>query len=82
MHSSVEATAGLCKHAACGRNDQPATGHCLALIPLFGQDSKNHIDPSSPGHSNKCTARQSCNPHLLGISLAMQRFPAPCCPNI
>ena len=47
MHSWVEATAGLCKHAPCGRNDEPVRGHCLPLILLFGQDSNNHIDLSS-----------------------------------
>lgn len=47
MHSWVEATAGLYKHAPCGRNDQPVRGDCLPLIPLFGQDSNNHIDLSS-----------------------------------
>lgn len=56
MHSWVEATADLYKHAPCGRNDQSVRGHCLPVIPLFGQDSNNHIDLSSPGHLNKCPA--------------------------
>lgn len=56
MHSWVEAMVGLYKHAPCGRNDQPVRGHCLPLIPLFGQDSNNHTDLSSPGHLNKCPA--------------------------
>lgn len=56
MHSWVESTAGLYKHAPCGRNDQPVRGHCLPRIPLFGQDSNNHTDLSSPGHLNKCPA--------------------------
>lgn len=50
MHSWVEATAGLYKHGPCGRNDLPVRGHCFPHIPLFGQDSNNHIDFSSPGH--------------------------------
>lgn len=53
MHSWVEAAAGLYKHSPCGRNDQPVIGHCLPRIPLFGQDSNNHMDLSSPGHLNK-----------------------------
>lgn len=69
MHSWSEATAGLHKHAPCGRNDVPARGHCLPRIPLFGQDSKNHIDFSSPQHFTSAPARQRFSAHLLGINL-------------
>lgn len=69
MHSWVETTAGLYKHTPCGGNDLPVRGQCLLHIPLFEQDSNNHIDFSSFRTFNKCPAWQSFYTHLLGINL-------------
>lgn len=56
MHSCAEAKVDLYKHVPCGWNDQSMRGHCLPGVPLFGQDSNNHIDLSSPGYLNKRTS--------------------------
>lgn len=82
MHSWSEATAGLHKHAPCGRNDVPARGHCLPHIPLFGQDSKNHIDFSSPRHVTSAPAWQRFGAHLFGINSQCGYSQPPCYVNI
>lgn len=82
MHSWSEATAGLHKHAPCGGNDLPARGHCLPHIPLFGQDSKNHIDFSSSRHFTSAPAWQRLSAHLLGINLQCGSSQPPCYVNI